>query len=516
MWRGAAGAFFRSADDYEFSAGSSGDAGDGAPRGGAGEALNSGFQNVGGVGVAERTIGLGELRVAALGTHATDVGRPTTKPGRLDTIETEDHALLSARYSRSEGSERTEWAMGGHRPRTVNRAERFDDAGARTRTSHLENVSLDLSASGLIERPQHDGTWLAGADAFLREGVDATETTVRFDGEVPDDSAALPAAGTPTGPAEIVPLIRDGRRLDLGAFLGWKRPVGYLGELRFAGRLDWAHRQASKRTSVSWVSPSVTVGVVLPLHVSWALTGSASRSFRAPRIQELYFQGDRPTGFRLANPELKPETAWSLEGGIRWASGPWKAEGLVWGIVAEDLIVQLPVSDSGDSLRYRNEDTGLLGGSELSFAWSPPSGRARASVAYALLTGENEDAHALPDIPSGELRAVGNVRVWRQGERSARVRTTLRAGAAKTPLLAGQDERSWSPWLGATDIGGDEVPHPGFARWDLGLLLRVSPAAEIDLAVDNLVDSRYIDRPEADAYPQPGRTYRVRLTVGAL
>jgi outer membrane receptor protein involved in Fe transport len=94
------------------------------------------------------------------------------------------------------------------------------------------------------------------------------------------------------------------------------------------------------------------------------------------------------------------------------------------------------------------------------------------------------------------------------------VRTALRAGGAKTPLPAGLDEKWWSPALGSTDFGPDEGPHPGFARWDLGVAVRIAPTALVDVAVDNVLDARYLDRPEVGAYPQPGRSLRLRLTLG--
>ncbi len=491
-WRAAGGAFARVADDYAFPAG------DALPKG---DALNSGFENRGGMVVAERSFGRGALRLAALGSDADDIGRPTTKPGRLDTIEEENHWLTAVRYSEVDERERTELSLGIHRPRTVNRGERFDLEGAHTRISHLENVSTDVSFSSLVERPQVSGSWLAGLDGFYRGGARATETTVRYgDGGV--------------GATQMAELIEDGRRVDVGVFAGWKRPIGYLGEFRLAGRLDWAHRGATDRSSLSQVSPSFTAGGVFPISPTWALTSSAGRSFRAPRIQELYFQGDRPGGSRLANPNLSPETAWSLEGGVRWATQPWSAEGAVWGIAATDLIVQLPVDAAGDTLRYENESTGLLGGVELACSWRPEGGAAEASISYAYLTGENESGDPLPDIPSGELRITGSARVWRDGDRSARVSSALRAGGAKTPLSEAEDIRAWSDWIGATSIGGDEEPHPGFARWDLGAVLRFGRLVRLDIMADNVLDSRYRDRPESGAYPQAGRSYRVGLTLG--
>jgi hypothetical protein len=69
--------------------------------------------------------------------------------------------------------------------------------------------------------------------------------------------------------------------------------------------------------------------------------------------------------------------------------------------------------------------------------------------------------------------------------------------------------------MGSTEIGGDEVGHPGFAVWNAGALLRVHRYAAVDFAVTNIADSHQISRPEADAYPDPGRSFLVELRLGS-
>ena len=492
-WRTAVGGFFRSQDDYSF------------PDGGTlpeGDASNSGFSHGGGALVAERDTRVGTLRAAGLITAAGDVGRATTQPGRRDTIETEEHVLVAVRFARDDYDRRTELAAGIHRPRTVNRTERFAAAGSRLRTGDIENLSTDVSLSGLWERPAGKGSWLAGVDLFSRLGVDATETTVRFE------------SGSPL-PAETTELVKSALRNDLGVLAGWKRPIGHFGETILAARIDWAHREADDRSSSDWISPSVTAGIVQPLSEKWALTGSLGRSFRAPRLQELYFEGDRPGGARVANPDLEPEAAWSVEVGLRGGRDPWSAEVEVWGLLASDLIVQLPLDAAGDTLRHENESQGRLVGAEVALQWAPPSGRSRASVAYARMRGVNEDGDPLPDIPSGELRVTGELRVLGRRETPRLVaRAAMRAGGAKTSPGLTDDARWWSDVLGATDIGGDEVAHPGFARWDAGLRIRLGELASLDVSVTNLFDSHFLDRPESDSYPAPGRSVLFELTVG--
>jgi outer membrane receptor protein involved in Fe transport len=491
-WRADVGAFYRTQNDCEFSGGFL------LPRG---DARNSGFSHGGGTLVAERPARGGTVRVAAVVTAASDIGRPTTLRGRIDTIATEDHALASVRYARDRAGDRDEWTLGAHRPETVNRTERSDDAGVPTRTSWIENVSTDLSLSGLRERPAGSGSWLLGLDAFTRQGVDAVETTVRYLGGVEQ---------SPEG----VDLVKNAYRADLGAYGAWKRSFGHLGEWVLGARVDWAHRRANDRSSRDWASPSAHVGIVHPLDDTWALTAMASHSFRAPRIQELYFEGDRPGGSRLANPGLEPERVWSLEGGVRAGGGGWSGRLVGWGSFASDLIVQLPVDASADTLRHENAAQARILGVEGELQWKPADGRGRASAAYAYVHGE-DDGDPLPDIPAGELRLTAEVRVAGEARRrTITVWGAMRAGAAKTPPVHDEKVRWWSHLLGATDVGGDEIGHPGFARWDVGVRARPAERVTVDLSVTNLVDSHHQDRPERDSYPAPGRSFRVELTLG--
>ncbi len=488
-WTGAAGGFLRDVDDYEFPDD------DDLP---GGEAPNSGFRNAGGFALLEGDVRGGRFRVAALATSAEDIGRAIDRDNRFDTIEVEDHQLVTARWLRGEDEDRTEVELGWHAPETVNRTERFADDGSRTRTGRTTNDSDDFSAAFLMERPREDGSWVAGADVFSRVGVDAVERNDFFD----------PAS------VQVTNLVSNAHRVDVGVFGAVKRPIGLLGEARLAARVDWLTRGADGQESVDWISPSLSAGAVKPLGAHTALSFAVGRSFRAPRIQELYFEGDRPGGSRLANPDLDPETAWSAETGVRFGRGEWGADAVLWGVLAQDLIVQLPVDAAEDTLQNFNESQGRLVGVELSARWNDEDDRARASAAYAFLYGENEDGDPLPDIPAGELRLSGEARVAGDASgRSATLRLSMRAGGAKS--ADGVDPRGWSDVLGATDAAGDEVGVPGFARWDAGARLRVHPRAELDVSVTNLFDSRYLDRPENDAFPQPGRSVRVELTLSS-
>lgn len=491
-WRAEVGSALRRQGDYRFPDGEGLDEG---------TAVNSELRSGGGSLVLERPSGTRLLRIAVIGTAADDVGRPTSSAQRRDTITDEDHLLASARLTDTSSIGRSEWTLGLHRPRTVNRADRMNETGGVTRTTSTENTSVDATGIGRIERKRGAGTWLAGVDVFTRWNVDAVETRV----DIPD---AEPSVETSTD------LVENARRADVGAYVGWKRPLRYVGEVLVTGRLDYAGRSAVRRREASWVAPSLDVRVIYPLTAYWAASAGLGRAFRAPRIQELYFAGDRPGGSRLANPDLQPETAWAAEGGLLWGRGSLSASVTAWGIAAADFIAQLPVDAAGDTLRFENVTRGRLFGAEASLTWAPRGGSGSLELSYAYLHGEDEDGIPLPDIPSGEARAVGRLRLAGSAQDPRALATaTFRFGAAKTPVPSGGPDPWWSDLLGSTRIGGDEVGHRAYARADLGVRIRPLHKVSVDANITNVLDARYLDRPEADAFPQPGRSVVIQLTV---
>ena len=63
------------------------------------------------------------------------------------------------------------------------------------------------------------------------------------------------------------------------------------------------------------VSPTVAAGYWLA--PAWKLRGSISRAFRLPTYTDLYYHDPANVG----SPNLRPERAWSYEGGMDWNAG---------------------------------------------------------------------------------------------------------------------------------------------------------------------------------------------------
>ncbi len=102
------------------------------------------------------------------------------------------------------------------------------------------------------------------------------------------------------------------------------RAAAYTGlDMRALGRFSFtigAREEVYRRWS-GQLSPTVAGGVWLNSHVK--LRASASRAFRLPSYTDLYYHDPANIG----TPGLRPEKAWSYEGGLTWnAGGIWKGD----------------------------------------------------------------------------------------------------------------------------------------------------------------------------------------------
>lgn len=107
------------------------------------------------------------------------------------------------------------------------------------------------------------------------------------------------------------------------------RGAGYLGlDFRALGRFSisaGAREEIFDYSGGAQFSPTVAAGCWIKS--GWKLKASASRAFRLPTYTDLYYHDPANAG----NPNLKPESAWSYEGGLDWnPGGRFKAEATVF------------------------------------------------------------------------------------------------------------------------------------------------------------------------------------------
>jgi iron complex outermembrane recepter protein len=127
------------------------------------------------------------------------------------------------------------------------------------------------------------------------------------------------------------------------------------------------------------VSPTAAVGVWLSPMLK--VRAAISRAFRLPTYTDLYYHDPANIG----SPELRPERAWSYEGGLDWNAGRWRASAVVFQRREQDGIDYVRRSAT-DIWRATNFQRLRFTGAELSAIANIP-GRQEVELHYTGLRG---------------------------------------------------------------------------------------------------------------------------------
>jgi iron complex outermembrane receptor protein len=123
--------------------------------------------------------------------------------------------------------------------------------------------------------------------------------------------------------------------------------------------------------------PSFTVSQYVRGNVK--LRGAITRGFRMPTYNDLYYSDPANEG----NPYLKPEFAWSYEGGVDWyPSGRWAVSATGYTSRQKDVIDYVR-TDSTQPYKAENLTRVNLSGAEVAVEWRPSAGQ---QVRLALTT----------------------------------------------------------------------------------------------------------------------------------
>ncbi len=250
---------------------------------------------------------------------------------------------------------------------------------------------------------------------------------------------------------------------------------------------------------------------------------TADRSFRAPNLDDLTSRQATGPGFQFENPLLGPETAWTLEAGLRlrhprvaidaWLFSTW-LEGAVVKVskTTADCPPATPAcSGAWSQVRLENAPAlSELRGVELSARVLLPFDLSLRATAAA--TDSEGPALGVPGFGAPETLAL-----------------TPRVPLSRTPPVNGTAELAWAPlaWLGAsaalqwagpqerlalTDYADGRIPRygtPGFAVVHLRGWVRVRKALTLVVGVENLFDAPW--RYHGSSVNGPGRS--VTLSV---
>ncbi|MBI4956737.1 MAG: TonB-dependent receptor [Myxococcales bacterium] len=283
---------------------------------------------------------------------------------------------------------------------------------------------------------------------------------------------------------------------------------------------------ASGTRAVERVWPVVVghAGVEVELTDALALFASFDRSYRAPNLDDLTSRQQSGPGFQFENPELAPEKAHTVEGGVRVTGAGIEADAWVFHAMMDDAIARSqrtigecpPATPQCQSswarMQLVNTDgVSFVSGLELSArARLPFDFETRATFAYTYGSGPNPQRR--PDDPALAYEERVPLSRIPPANGTLELRWSgvpgLHVGAGMRWAL-GQDR------LALTDLSDARIPAggtPGFAVFDLRAGYRLGRELSIAAVLENVTDRAY--RYHGSSVNGPGRGLVVHLEAG--
>ncbi len=425
-------------------------------------AVNSGFKTAGALAGFEKN----GFSVQYIYAHPRDIGRPSTKATKTSTYLKDYHDMLRLGYHGVIGPFNAKLWVWGHQKHKDAQVikDHPDDSTLSTKLTRYNNT--DAGFSGLFTTFVSSHTLGFGVSGFFRRNLDIfldrnevsySGDTLSIGSEQPTDRAYYTETGLfffdefPAGPLRM----RAGLR---GDYMSW-------GEAR---NDPGATAAITGEMAGLWVGPA---GI--------SVIASARRGFRAPELRELYYTGETPRGYQIANPDLQPEKGLSGEAGIRWSNSLFWSEAEVFYTHLNDMLTQVEIRD--DTTGFTNQDRCFLKGLELE-AGALIRGWGVKLTGFAMQGFNLEDGSFLRDIAapswSGRLwRETGIVQPW----------ITLRGRAAKR------------------DPGSGELERDAFWLLDAGFDLQVFRDFKLCFGVNNGFNTLFYDNADKKSLPGPGR-----------
>ncbi len=320
----------------------------------------------------------------------------------------------------------------------------------------------------------------------LSYGVDAFRDQVKtFDTDPGGNAPAL----TPSGERRVV-----------GGFLQGHLTAWSIFDFIGAVRYDNYHLEsATNELDGSRISPKATVGVRPITGVQ--LFATYAEGYRAPSVTETLIEGIHPGGFSfrlLPNPNLRPEVAHTVEGGINLkydgvfvSKDAFRAKATIFQNKVTDFIdgVYSPTPAPFGKYQYQNLANVTLDGVELEAAYDARSWFMTLS-AHRIRGTNDATGEAVLSVPADQVALT-------YGLRALDGRLVY---GARGRFVAAQDRVPTGTAVAA-----------GYSTLDLFAKYQATDAVTVNLNVDNVTDKQYTAYRDQSA--SPGLNARLGVTV---
>jgi len=191
------------------------------------------------------------------------------------------------------------------------------------------------------------------------------------------------------------PTGNEARTHDQREFAAYAEGERQLGQVRLAAGARIDHIDVDGGGLATVLSPRL--GVVLPTARAGVWRASAGRGFRAPSLAERFVSTVVQGIPVVPNPDVRPETAWSVElGHAATLSSAVRTDAALFWTEAYDLIE--PTLDSG-RIQFRNVTRARLAGLDLAVTATPPVAGLTTTLSYTLLRARQLAHDSVPERP---------------------------------------------------------------------------------------------------------------------
>jgi len=431
---------------------------------------NSGFRTKG----AYMRLGYKGLSLQYIFAHAMDVGRPRDDPQRTSTYKRDYHDLIRLGYEGVGLGLTWRAFVWGHQKLKEAEVDKVKPADSVTTYETTLYNGTDGGATVMVTGFLGSHILTGGVSGFLRNNLDISVRTTRvtFAGDTTRDTLEIPT--------------QDAGYTEAGAFVLDEFPVWIL-KLRAGLRGDYVGWQALNEESQSRIALAGELGMLVPLPCGFGLIASGRRSYRAPELRELYYTGSTSRGYQYANPDLSPEMGLTGEGGLRWSSSMFWADGEVFYTHVDSMLVK-DIYYDGDSIVFKNTGKAFMKGVELEAGVSV--GKASLCVfGFAMEGRDMLELGPLDDIAAPSWASLVSYDLG--------------------PCCVANAIIPWVRWRGRAakvDPGPSEVAREAFWLLDAGLDASfLNGNIGVNLAVLNALNTFYYDNADEKGVASPGR-----------
>jgi len=357
--------------------------------------------------------------------------------------------------------------------------ETYDEAtGDKTEESYSKIQSLNFGALLSYRKKIGEHFRLSGGlDFYGRSSVESSTKDTDYD-----------AFGNVTNELEQKPF-SEGNRKDLGVFFSADysgiRNLDMIGGFRWDYiRLEALPGDTPPSAESEYRAWTGFLGGSFKLTDEIVLFANIAKAYRAPSLNELFYSGITGRGMIIAQPDLRPETSFNLDGGVKFIFKRLFTGFYLFYYEIDDLIERYMIDPVERIRTYGNVEQGRLSGYELEVEYYPiPKWKLFGNI-YSFKGKSKVTGEPLNDIPPSRLFL--GTRVW-FGRFTTEINATLQ--------------------LRKDDMGPDEMLFdlPGYEVVNLKASYYYNKSFRFYLLLSNLMDRAYLARPDADAVEEPGR-----------